>query len=84
MVRGRVQGVGFRASTRYQAERLGLRGWVTNQADGSVALEAEGPPALVDALIAWCREGPSLAAVTAVEVVERAAGGAEVGFAIRR
>ncbi|MCE9579453.1 MAG: acylphosphatase [Deltaproteobacteria bacterium] len=83
VVRGRVQGVGYRASTRYQAQELGLRGWVANQADGSVALEAEGPSAAVDALIAWCHRGPSLAAVSAVEVAELAVVG-DAGFVIKR
>lgn len=82
-VRGRVQGVGYRASTAYEATRLGLAGWVANQADGSVVLEAEGPPATVDALVAWCHRGPSLAQVAAVTVDELAPTG-EAGFTVRR
>lgn len=82
-VRGRVQGVWYRASTRARAEELGLRGWVRNRRDGSVEAEAEGPDAAVDALVAWCREGPPLAEVTSVEVEELAPGGVEEGFRVR-
>ncbi len=66
-VRGRVQGVGYRASTRERAAQLRLRGWVKNQPDGSVLLEAQGPAADVDALIAWCQSGPPAAMVESVE-----------------
>lgn len=83
VVRGRVQGVGYRASTEREATRLGLAGWVRNLPDGAVELEAEGPAVAVDALVAWCRRGPALARVTAVDVDERAPTGADVGFATR-
>ena len=83
VVRGRVQGVAYRASTEREATRLGLAGWVRNLPDGAVELEAEGPPAAIDALVAWCRRGPALARVTAVDVDERAPTGADVGFATR-
>lgn len=69
-VRGRVQGVAYRASTRHEAQRLGLAGWVRNMPDGSVELEAQGPTDTVDALLAWCRKGPSLAQVTSVDVTD--------------
>lgn len=83
-VRGRVQGVGYRASTQHEATRLGLRGWVANQPDGSVALEAEGPASAVAALLAWCARGPSLARVDGVDTDELAPTGADAAFAIRR
>ena len=67
IVRGRVQGVGYRASTQAEGRRLGLRGWVRNLPDGSVELEAIGPRAAVDALLAWAAEGPLGARVDAVE-----------------
>lgn len=67
-VRGRVQGVWFRASTRREAEALGLRGWVRNEPDGSVSGVAQGEDAAVDALVAWLHRGPSGARVDAVEV----------------
>lgn len=50
VVRGRVQGVYFRASTRDEARRLGLTGWVRNEPDGSVRVLAEGPRAALEAL----------------------------------
>lgn len=48
---GRVQGVGFRYRAQYAAQRLGLTGWVANQWDGSVELEAQGEPAQLDQLV---------------------------------
>lgn len=68
VVRGRVQGVGFRYSTESAARRLGLAGWVRNLPDGSVEVRAQGDGAAVDALLAFLREGPRHAGVTAVEV----------------
>lgn len=68
VVRGRVQGVSFRAYAEQQASRLGVRGWVRNEPDGSVACHLEGDPAAVDAMVAWCREGPRLARVDGVDV----------------
>lgn len=84
VVRGRVQGVSYRASTEREARRLGLAGWVANRADGTVELEAEGPAAAVAALLAWCARGPARAEVTAVEVAEQAPRGAAGEFGVRR
>ena len=67
-VTGRVQGVSFRYYTREEAARLGVAGWVGNQPDGSVELYAEGPADDVDALVAWCQDGPPLARVRDVAV----------------
>ena len=69
-VRGRVQGVFFRASAEREAARLRVAGFARNERDGSVTVEAEGSAAAVDAMAAWCRIGPSRAEVTSVEVVE--------------
>ena len=83
-VTGRVQGVYYRASTRQQAHRLGVAGWVRNTADGAVEVEAQGTPEAVDALVNWCRHGPPGARVASVDVTELAAGDGENGdFAIR-
>jgi acylphosphatase len=63
VVRGRVQGVGFRYAAVEQARRLGLRGWVRNRADGAVELAAAGPADAVAALLDWVAQGPPLARV---------------------
>ena len=67
VVRGRVQGVYFRASTREEAQRLGLVGWVRNEPDGAVRLVAEGPRKDLEALVKWCAKGPPAARVDKVE-----------------
>ena len=67
-IEGRVQGVWFRASTKEEAERLGLAGWVRNMEDGSVQALFQGPMPLVEQAIAWCRIGPPLARVSDVLV----------------
>lgn len=66
LVEGRVQGVGFRMSTRDRARGLGLTGWVRNRADGRVEVVAEGPREQLDALVDFCRKGPSFARVDGV------------------
>jgi acylphosphatase len=81
-VTGRVQGVWFRESCREVADRLGVAGSVRNRADGSVEVIAEGPPQEVQALVAWCRQGPRAAEVTGVEVTEERPEGL-VGFRVR-
>ncbi|SEQ92443.1 acylphosphatase [Microlunatus flavus] len=67
-VTGRVQNVTYRDSTREQAERLGVVGWVRNCPDGSVEAELEGSEAVLDDLLRWMHDGPLLARVDAVEV----------------
>jgi acylphosphatase len=69
-VRGRVQGVWFRASTAERATELGLLGRAENRPDGSVLVHAAGSPAALAKLIAWLYEGPPMARVDAVEVEE--------------
>ena len=83
VVRGDVQGVGFRAATAHEARRAGVAGWVRNLRDGSVEVEAEGPPEAVDQLIKWLRRGPSLARVTAVELDDSLPPVGQEGFTIR-
>ena len=68
VIRGRVQGVFFRDSTRSEAEARGIAGWVRNRDDGAVEAVFEGPREAVDALIEWCRDGPSRADVDDMEV----------------
>ncbi len=67
LVGGRVQGVFFRASTREQALRLGLRGHARNLNDGDVEVIAAGDADALDRLEAWLRTGPPNARVTRVE-----------------
>ena len=66
-VSGRVQGVSFRAGTRAQALRLGIRGYACNLRDGRVEIVAEGDAAALVALEAWLRRGPIGARVDALE-----------------
>jgi acylphosphatase len=66
-VHGSVQGVGFRWFVRRQAARLSVSGWVSNEADGSVRVVAEGTPASLALLLAQLREGPPGAAVRSVD-----------------
>lgn len=81
-VHGRVQGVMFRDSCRREAGRLGVTGWVRNEPDGSVAVQAEGEPAAVDALVEWCRTGPRGARVERVDVTDTDPSGT-AGFEVR-
>jgi protein-L-isoaspartate(D-aspartate) O-methyltransferase len=82
-VSGAVQGVYYRASARHEGERLGLRGWVRNTDDGGVALHLHGDPAVVDAMLGWCRVGPSAARVSRVEVGDALPDGSLSGFEVR-
>ena len=67
-VSGRVQGVAFRWHAEREARRLGVTGWVRNEPDGSVAGHFEGEAADVDAMVAWCQDGPPSARVSGVDV----------------
>lgn len=67
-VTGRVQGVAFRAWSRHEAERLGLTGWVRNEADGSVVALLQGPSSAVDTMTNLLRQGPPAARVEKVSV----------------
>jgi acylphosphatase len=68
IVRGQVQGVGFRASARSRAYELNLAGIARNLPDGSVEIGAEGDASAVDSLVEWLREGPRFARVGSVTV----------------
>jgi len=82
LVSGRVQGVFFRDTCRRRARDAGVSGWVRNTDDGRVEALFEGPPAAVEGLVAWCRQGPPGAAVDAVEIFDEELSGAE-GFRLR-
>lgn len=70
-IRGRVQGVFFRASTRQEALSRNLSGWVRNLPDGDVEAVACGQSVDLEAFEAWLWEGPELARVDVVQVEER-------------
>ena len=70
LIDGRVPGVFYRDTCRREAMAAGVAGWARNRSDGRVEVVAEGPPAAVDRLVAWCRSGPSQAVVTDVDVID--------------
>lgn len=67
-VYGRVQGIGFRASCRFFARKLGLLGYVKNLEDGSVLIVAEGEKEDLEKLIRWAKEEPFLAKVEKIDI----------------
>ncbi|MCC9135882.1 acylphosphatase [Pontibacter silvestris] len=69
-VHGKVHGVFFRASTKDKAQALGLTGFVQNEPDGTVYMEAEGAPDALKQLEQWTQEGSGRARVEKVEVQE--------------
>ena len=77
VVRGRVQGVGYRWACEAEAARHGVAGWVRNRSDGAVEAVLEGPEAAVDQVLAWTRHGPSHARVDQVTVGEEEPEGLE-------
>jgi acylphosphatase len=82
VVRGRVQGVFFRAATAEAAERAGVAGWVRNLPGGDVEAVFEGEARAVASLVAFARQGPPHARVSGLEVHEEPPAG-EQGFRIR-
>ncbi|MBL1410728.1 acylphosphatase [Sphingobacterium faecale] len=65
-VKGKVQGVYFRLTTKAVADQLGIKGFIINQADGSVYIEAEGDDFGLESLLEYCEEGPDRAEVEEV------------------
>ncbi|CDN46936.1 acylphosphatase [Neorhizobium galegae] len=83
-ITGRVQGVGFRAWTREEAEELGLTGWVRNEPDGSVLALLAGSPASISQMLERFRHGPPGASVSGAERQPATLAGKPVGFRITR
>jgi acylphosphatase len=69
-VKGKVQGVFYRMSTKAVADQLGVRGSIKNLPDGNVFIEAEADKATMEMFLDWCNEGPQEADVTSVETNE--------------
>lgn len=69
-IHGKVQGVYFRNSTKMVADQLGVTGWIKNDSDGSVYIEAEGDGWIMENFLDWCAEGPERAEVQLVEKSE--------------
>jgi acylphosphatase len=83
LIRGRVQGVGFRYFAESRAMVEGLHGWARNRADGTVEVRAEGDRDAVDRFEAALRRGPAGAVVEDVIVEEDAPTGRATGFSVR-
>ncbi|HEY4196385.1 MAG TPA: acylphosphatase [Mucilaginibacter sp.] len=66
-VKGKVQGVFYRASTKAVADQLGVKGYISNEANGDVFIAAEGDKVSLEMFLDWCNEGPEHAQVTSVE-----------------
>lgn len=69
-IKGKVQGVSYRAATKAVADQLGVKGLIMNQADGSIFVVAEGDDVALEMFLDWCNEGPQYAEVTSVETIE--------------
>ena len=82
-IRGRVQGVFFRAETSDRARSLGVGGWVSNEPDGSVEVVFQGEREKLESLLDWCRRGPRGASVEDVEVTWEEPQGGLSGFSVR-
>lgn len=70
VIKGKVQGVYFRASAKEVADRLGVKGWVKNTGSGDVEIVGSGTQKQLQEFIEWCQNGPSMSQVTDVIVTE--------------
>lgn len=82
-VSGKVQGVFYRDTTKKEAEKRGVHGWVRNLRDGRVEAVFEGEKAQVDEMVAWCRTGSPLSRPTHVERIDDEREEGFQGFEIR-
>lgn len=69
IIKGKVQGVFYRACAREEAEKLGITGWIKNTREGNVEAMINGDQKDIYRYISWCRKGPSRARVENVEVI---------------
>ena len=83
VVRGRVQGVGFRYALVDVATMMGAAGWVRKRRDGTVEALVQGEDTIVDAVVAWCRRGPPAARVTTVDVEAATPDSGTAGFSMK-
>jgi acylphosphatase len=83
LISGRVQGVFFRSETKYEAQKLGVKGWIRNLPDGKVEAVFEGEQENVEELARFCKQGPAGAKVTGAEVVWETYTGEFKDFEIR-
>jgi acylphosphatase len=81
-ITGDVQGVGFRAAAHHKARKLHVGGFIMNEPDGTVYIEAEGDEEALAEFLEWCRKGPITAHVRDVEVVWADPHGKFTGFRI--
>lgn len=82
-VTGKVQGVFYRATTQKQANLLNIKGWVRNESDGSVLIDAEGDAAALVQFVDWCQQGPQMARVSGVSLTEESVAGYQ-DFTVQR
>jgi len=71
LIKGKVQGVFYRATAKEVAEALGLTGWVKNTKEGNVEALASGRDEQLQQFISWCKQGPAKASVTNVEITRK-------------
>jgi len=83
IIRGCVQGVGYRDAMIAAARACGVTGWVRNRVDGTVEVLIQGEADAVARAISWCRRGPAPARVTAIDITEEVAADSGVAFAVR-
>ena len=83
-VKGKVQGVYFRASTLEVAQKLNLSGIIKNEPDGSVSIEVEGTKAQMEEFLKWCHKGPPFAEVKEVKITQSSSLKNFTGFRIVR
>ncbi|MDR3335116.1 MAG: acylphosphatase [Treponema sp.] len=83
IIRGRVQGVGFRYTCLNEARRIGLLGWVRNTPDGDVEVWSEGPTEKQELFLSWLRQGPPNARVDSFSCEMRRPTGKYRNFSVK-